>query len=102
MCVVFFGEYANRICLQNFKLIFEPKGVFILLYRIAFLAATKIHPIWSEHLSDTLHFRDRLGLAWLRCRNRAKITVLIKHKPYPVAGMVLMPAQKLSGMWRRT
>ena len=51
VCVcVFFFFFFRRIREQNtltkLKLVFEPKAMFILLYRIAFRAATRKHPVW--------------------------------------------------------
>ena len=40
---------------------------------------------WTPIRYVTLHFRDRVGAASLRYRNRAEITVLMwEQKPYPV------------------
>ena len=48
---------------------------------------------------DTLHFRDQRGADSLRHRNRAATAVLFcEQKPYWLAGMVFVAAQKLSGI----
>ena len=44
-----------------------------------------------------LHFRDQRGTASFRCRNHAKITVLVCEQKPSVSGMVLVPVKKLSG-----
>lgn len=57
------------------------------LYQIAFYADTKSiqSSVNTTYPRCDSHFRDRRGVASLRYRNRAEITVLVcEEKPYPV------------------